>query len=354
LVGSGLVLYISSLLVGSGLVLALSNEVNAHEAKDEKKASSTSTSTSTSVDYGAVRKAIAELLDAESYDDGSYGPVLVRLAWHSAGTYDKASNTGGSSGATMRFKPESEHGANAGLALAREKLEAVKKKFPGISYGDLYTLAGVVAVEEMGGPTIPWRAGRVDSSDGKSCPPDGRLPDASKVQDHVRAIFYRMGFDDREIVALLGAHSLGRCHKDRSGYSGPWTRAPTTFSNEFYRVLLEEQWTEKKWDGPRQFENKARDLMMTPADMCFIEDKEFRKHVEAYAKDSKLFFTDFAKAYSKLLELGVKFPSSASSTSTSTTSTTPSTTSTKPTETKKEVKKEEKKEEKSWWQKIFG
>jgi len=70
-------------------------------------------------DYAAVRKAIEDVLDVENYDDGSYGPVLVRLAWHASGTYDKATGTGGSNGATMRFAPESEHGANAGLAVAR-------------------------------------------------------------------------------------------------------------------------------------------------------------------------------------------------------------------------------------------
>lgn len=53
-------------------------------------------------DYGAVRAAIENLLDVENYDDGSYGPILVRLAWHASGTYDKATNTGGSNGATMR------------------------------------------------------------------------------------------------------------------------------------------------------------------------------------------------------------------------------------------------------------
>jgi cytochrome c peroxidase len=98
-----------------------------------------------------VRKAIEDVLDVEDYDDGSYGPLFVRLAWHSAGTYDKTSGTGGSDGALMRFPPESEWGANAGLALARQALEPVKKKYPWISYGDLWTLAGVVAVESMGG-----------------------------------------------------------------------------------------------------------------------------------------------------------------------------------------------------------
>jgi cytochrome c peroxidase len=55
-------------------------------------------------DYNAVRKAIADILDVENYDDGSYGPVLVRLAWHASGTYDVKSGDGGSDGATMRYE----------------------------------------------------------------------------------------------------------------------------------------------------------------------------------------------------------------------------------------------------------
>ena len=71
----------------------------------------------------------------------------------------------------------------------------------------------------MGGPIIPWRPGRADK-DLAACTPDGRLPDGSKGAKHVRDIFYRMGFNDQEIVALSGAHALGRCHSDRSGFKG--------------------------------------------------------------------------------------------------------------------------------------
>ena len=80
------------------------------------------------LDLPAVRSAIVELLDDDSYDDGSWGPVFVRLAWHAAGTYDNVTNTGGSEGATMRFRPESDWGANAGLHLARAKLEPIKAR----------------------------------------------------------------------------------------------------------------------------------------------------------------------------------------------------------------------------------
>ena len=78
-------------------------------------------------------------------------------------------------------------------------------------------------------------------------------------------------------------------------------------SNEYFRLLLEEKWTEKKWKGPKQYENKEGDLMMLPADLALIEDAQFKKYVQMYAKDEKVFFDDFSQAFSKLLELGVEF-----------------------------------------------
>ncbi|KAJ3131181.1 heme peroxidase [Physocladia obscura] len=261
------------------------------------------------LDYQEVYNAIASILDNDDYDDGSYGPVLIRLAWHASGTYDKNTNTGGSNGATMRFDAEASHGANAGLAVARNILEPIKKKFPQISYGDLWTLAGVTAVQEMGGPIVPWRPGRVDAVSAAASPPEGRLPDAAQGQKHIRDIFYKMGFNDQEITALAGAHAVGRCHTDRSGYDGPWTRAPTTFSNDYYKRLLEEKWVERKWDGPKQFADKATgDLMMLPGDMAFYNDRTFYLQTYKYAKDENLFFKDFSAAFAKLLELGVPFP----------------------------------------------
>ena len=76
-----------------------------------------------------------------------------------------------------------------------------------------------MAIEALGGPRVSWRPGRRDYAEKEKPPtPDGRLPDASQGADHLRSIFYRMGFTDQEIVALSGAHALGRCHTDRSGF----------------------------------------------------------------------------------------------------------------------------------------
>ena len=180
------------------------------------------------VDWNAVRARVVALLDDEDWDDGSWGPVFVRLAWHASGTYDSKNKKGGSEGALMRFKPEKDWAANAGLAFARSRLESIKKEFPDVSFADLWSFAGTVAIEEMGGPKLNWRPGRKDILELEVVGlQDGLLPDADgrdkkdRPAEHVRDIFYRMGFNDREIVALLGAHSIGRCHTDRSGYWGP-------------------------------------------------------------------------------------------------------------------------------------
>ena len=219
---------------------------------------------------------------------------------------DAETGTGGSNGATMRFAPEDGHGANAGLKNARDFLDPIKQQFPWISYSDLWTLAGVCSIQEMSGPTIDWRPGRQDR-DFANCTPDGRLPDGSKNQDHIRAIFGRMGFNDQEMVALSGAHALGRCHSDRSGFEGPWTFSPTMVTNDYFRLLMEEKWGWRNWNGPKQYQDSTKGLMMLPTDMALINDPEFKKHVERYANDEKIFFKEFADVITKLFELGVPF-----------------------------------------------
>uniref|UniRef100_A0A453AHC9 Plant heme peroxidase family profile domain-containing protein n=1 Tax=Aegilops tauschii subsp. strangulata TaxID=200361 RepID=A0A453AHC9_AEGTS len=106
----------------------------------------------------------------------SCAPIMLRLAWHDAGTYDKNTNTGGPDG-SIRFPEELRHAANAGLKIAVDLLEPIKQKHPKITYADLYQLAGVVAVEVTGGPTIDFVPGRRDSSVAIE---EGRLPDAKQ------------------------------------------------------------------------------------------------------------------------------------------------------------------------------
>lgn len=256
--------------------------------------------------YNEIAAKVREDDDADG-GAGRYG-LLTRLAWHSSGTYTKKTEAGGSYGGTMVFAPEATDGENAGLEVGREFLQEFYDKYPWLSRGDLWTLGGVIAVQESGGPKIKWRPGRVDTTDHSLVPKNGFLPDASKEDaGYVRGVFGRMGFSDQETVALIGAHCLGRCHTDRSGFDGPWSPSFNMFTNDFYVQLLE-GWHIRDWHGKRQYQDDdSKELMMLPTDMVLKKDNQFVKYVKQYAKDQDLFFADFSKAFTKLLENGIDF-----------------------------------------------
>jgi Ankyrin repeats (3 copies)/Peroxidase len=128
------------------------------------------------------------------------------------------------------------------------------------------------------------------------------------------------------LVALSGAHTLGSCHRLRSGYDGPWTHNPLRFDNEYYINLLELEWSVRQWDGPLQYTDPSGRLMMLPTDLALIQDEQFLPYVQAYAADEDLFFRDFAEAFGALLAKGCPdhcVPPPPSNT-TATTTTTPS------------------------------
>ena len=146
--------------------------------------------------------------------------------------------------------------------------------------------------------------GREDDENGNSSPPDGRLPDADKgnfkkTTNHMRDVFHRMGFTDQEMVCLIGAHTLGRCHRDRSGYWGPWNKAENKFNNALFTFLLNMKWTKKKthegkwWNGPTQYENPSGELMMLPSCITMIKDDKMLSYVEMYANDQARHITSF-------------------------------------------------------------
>ena len=229
-------------------------------------------------------------------------PMAVRLAWHSSGTFEKEGMTGGSNGAGMRFEPESTDGANAGLGIIRDLLKPVSDHNPEVSKADIWVAAGANAVEFLGGPKVPHAFCRTDHADGSKCPPNGRLPDGSQGAQHLRDVFYRMGFNDKEIVALSGAHTLGRMHLSRSGFDGPWTTKPLSFDNEYFKNLLDRTWVKKEYAGNDMFEDaETRTLGMLPTDIALTTDPAFLPWVQKYAADEQLFFTDFSAAFSKLL-----------------------------------------------------
>lgn len=213
------------------------------------------------IDFAAVRENLINMMDSPDWDDGSYAPLLIRLAWHSSGTYNRGDGTGGSNGATMRFAKEANDPDNDGLGKARSYLEPVQAKYPGLTHADLWILAAYVAIEHTGGPKIPFTGGRIDAGEEKAVAP-GRLPNPEKgLEDgftlddegrlkgwennaaHIREVFGRMGLSDRETVALIcGGHVYGRCHPEHSGYAGAWVENPTFFSNEYAADMVGDRW----------------------------------------------------------------------------------------------------------------
>mmetsp|Transcript_1711 Transcript_1711/g.3535 ORF Transcript_1711/g.3535 Transcript_1711/m.3535 type:complete len:154 (-) Transcript_1711:66-527(-) len=147
--------------------------------------------------------------------------------------------------------------------------------------------------------------------DPRDVTPDGRLPAADKgnpmqTAAGLREVFGRMGFGDREIVALSGAHALGRCHASASGYDGPWTPTPTSFNNLYYVLLLQLEWRPNEAAKKFQYQDPSGKLMMLPSDLVLLQDERFLPLVKAYSADQRLFFRDFALAFQKLEELGTK------------------------------------------------
>jgi len=280
-----------------------------------------------------AREEIRKLLD-----ETNANPILLRLAWHDAGTYDAAiahdwPKCQGANG-SIRFAPELAHGANAGLAKAVGYINQIKAKAPTVSYADLMQLAAATAIEHAGGPQIPMRYGRIDVVQESECAKEGNLPDAeapygtgaTTAAEHLRDVFYRMGFNDREIVALSGAHTIGRAFKERSGvtkfgygkangtkYTGcPFMNARKDMVEGAIGMPGGASWTRQwlKFDNSyfnQEYLTDADNLLWLSTDRALHTDPEFAPHFMRYALDQNAFFYDFAAAFSKLTECGARF-----------------------------------------------
>ena len=116
-----------------------------------------------------------------------------------------------------------------------------------------------------------------------------------------------MGLTDKDIVVLSGAHTIGRCHVERSGFEGPWTADPLRFDNSYFVDMLGKKWEETTSSvGNPQFKDASGSTMMLISDLALMKDPKLRPYVEKYATNEKEFFDDFAIAYQKLIELGAK------------------------------------------------
>merc|ERR1719329_1408596 len=201
------------------------------------------------------------------------GPLLIRLSWHDAGVYSTGKLTGGCPNAALRFTDAGEgtFPANAGLYDVGVGLLApiAEKYVPQLlSTADLWALAANVAISCMGGPEIPTRFGRVD---------------ATKGSEQLREIFHPKGLDDKAIVALSGAHTVGRCHAERSGFDGPWTSNPNKFDNGYFTELVRKTYQpETSTKGKPQHRCPASKTMMLISDLALLSDPALKTHVDRY------------------------------------------------------------------------
>jgi catalase-peroxidase len=208
-----------------------------------------------SIDYDGLKKDIAAVMtDSQDWwpaDFGHYGPLFIRMAWHSAGTYRTGDGRGGAGNGSQRFAPLNSWPDNVNLDKARRLLWPIKQKYGRkISWADLMILAGNVALETMGFKTFGFAGGRADiwepeediywGSEGKWLDdqrytgdrslenplaavqmgliyvnpegPNGNPDPLASARD-IRETFGRMAMNDEETVALIaGGHSFGKTH----------------------------------------------------------------------------------------------------------------------------------------------
>uniref|UniRef100_A0A7S4VYV9 Peroxidase n=1 Tax=Alexandrium monilatum TaxID=311494 RepID=A0A7S4VYV9_9DINO len=257
--------------------------------------------------YGHLVKELEELVKSKGC-----GPILVRLSWHDAGVFSTGEEGSGCPNAVMRFtdKGEGAFPANAGLpTVALALLAPISQKFCPelISNADLWALAANVAIRVMGGPDIPTHFGRVDATSSSESveAQAGRLPEGDGGVAHLRGVFHPKGLNDKAIVALSGAHTVGRCHLERSGFDGPWTEEPLRFDNSYFKEMLAKTYApETTSKGRLQHRHAGSGTIMLPADLALLQDPAFKKHVDLYAADQSLFFADFADSWVRLQENG--------------------------------------------------
>ncbi|CAM9933764.1 unnamed protein product [Pylaiella littoralis] len=267
---------------------------------------------------------------ATMIDEKNCHPLLIRLAWHDAGTFNKDSTVGwprqGGANASIRFEPEINHKANAGLVSGLGLLEPVKEMFDEVGWSDLIQMASVTAIEVAGGPVIEMRYGRKDAEKAEDCVDEGNLPsgnepfpDTDNAQDHLRNVFYRMGFGDKEIVALSGAHTVGRAYPSRSGEGEESTKFTT--GDHIARADGKpgfggeggSSWTDRwlKFDNSYfetvPDETSDPELLKMATDKTLFDDEGFLPFAKKYRDNEADFFEDYKTAHKALSELGVEW-----------------------------------------------
>ena len=308
--------------------------------------SASSSSEETSVDVAMasssskVRRQISALLDK----DPSLAGPLLRLAFHDAATWESTpsrpqgksssaivTSTGGSNG-SIRF--ELDWPQNRGLRRPLEIVTSIRKRQTktstavdssrlDLSLADVIAIAGAEAVSHAGGPPIPIKLGRVDSTlgdpqqlrtmlrkDTERSVVETTLPSPALDSDGLRLFFGRLGLSNEQFVALSGAHGLGRhvsllgmpkaCLRnltrtclDEAPVLLPFVAAEVdSFDNTYFTALL--RWYDR--------DVKLGEVAFIPTDVALVVDKDLRQHVERFANDKEYFFRVFTSAYQTIVE----------------------------------------------------
>eukprot|EP00741_Cyanophora_paradoxa_P016685 tig00020934_g16114.t1 len=245
----------------------------------------------------AVEDALRYDLVTTIQKNNNAAPVL-RLAFHDAGV-------GGPDG-SIRFPDELSRPENGGLQAALDSIKPIKPLYASYSWADFIAVAGAAAVEVAGGPIIRVGLGRKDApkagpvgklpsfeadangprprpasrlASGLAAPPAGG---GSEAGAGLRETFAVYGLKDKDIVALSGAHTLGKFTMP-DGTRFAWTPEPEKFDNSYFKVLTGEV--------------KG---MTLPSDVALTKDPIFKDLVEIYARDQTIFFNDFARSYKRM------------------------------------------------------
>jgi L-ascorbate peroxidase len=270
-------------------------------------------------------------------DEKNCGPILIRSAWHDSGTFDNTRNNlpwpeaGGAIG-SIRTDHEINAGPNAGLKKAiTVYLQPIKTAVPLVSWADLLQLGSATAVEQMGGPKIPMKYGRVDGIPKKPTDAPFGLPDAlppfgggaaglknpEDPAEHLRFVFYKYSMSDRDIVALSGAHTVGRAFKDRSGTVDEGYLGGTAYTKKGSPNLKSSEtcggrsWTKEwlKFDNSyfTDMGNQDTETITFPTDAVLMTDPGFKPHFEEFKTNPSAFFAAYAQSHKKLSELRAQF-----------------------------------------------
>ncbi|GAQ83146.1 ascorbate peroxidase [Klebsormidium nitens] len=210
--------------------------------------------------------------------------ILLRMAFHDAGTYDKSSGTGGANGS---LKYELSRALNEPISSHWSVIESIKGGLPNVSYADVIFLAGFYAIHITGGPLVTSvRTGRVDAS---VADPDNRLPLSSWNADQLTSHFGdAYGFGCQELVALSGAHSIGTSKVTPP--LGPMDDTSRVFDVRYYQKLV---------NGGGSF----------PSDKALSQSSDTSPYVRTYAGDQDAWWAEFVDALKKIGDLGATYES---------------------------------------------